>query len=142
MATTFRCRLITPDAQVFDDPATAAVVPIWDGLMGFLPNRAPFVGEMGTGELRVDFPGGGQSKTGSRRFFVADGFVQMLNNEMTILAASAVAAESLTESDAQAEFNAAAAKAAEAHGPDLERATVAKRKAEIKLTLARRFKSS
>jgi F0F1-type ATP synthase epsilon subunit len=66
----------------------------------------------------------------------------MLNNEMTILAASAVAAENLTESDAQAEFNAAAAKAAEAHGPDLERATVAKRKAEIKLALARRFKSN
>ena len=39
------------------------------------------------GELRVDFPDRGNAKGGSRSFFVADGFVQMLNNELTILAA-------------------------------------------------------
>lgn len=141
MATTFRCRLITPDAQVFDDPATAAVLPVWDGQMGFLPDRAAFVGEMGTGELRVDFPDRGSSKGGSRSYFVSEGFVQMLNNELTILAANAVAAENLTETDAQAEL-AKASKAAEtAKGNEADRARLARRKAEIKVGLARKFKA-
>lgn len=142
MATTFRCRLITPDAQVFDDPATAAVVPIWDGQMGFLPNRAAFVGEMGTGELRVDFPNVGNAKGGTRHFFVSEGFVQMLNNELTILAANAVAAENLTESDAQGELAKAATKVSQTPaGPDAERAANAKRRAEAKLSVAKKFKS-
>jgi F-type H+-transporting ATPase subunit epsilon len=143
MATTFRCRLITPDAQVFDDPATAAVLPVWDGQMGFLPMRSAFVGEMGVGELRVDFPDRGNAKGGSRSFFVADGFVQMLNNELTILAAHAVAAENLTESDAQAELADATRKADQnLKGPAGEKAIALKRRAEAKLAVARKFRAS
>ena len=105
MATqTFRCRLITREALVLDEPATAAVIPAWDGLMGVLPGRAPIVAQLGTGELRLDFPDSGPAKGGSRAFFVDDGFVQMVNNELTILAVTAIPAESLSETDAQAEL--------------------------------------
>lgn len=142
MANTFRCRLITPEAQVFDDAATAAVVPVWDGQMGFLPDRAAFVGEMGAGELRVDFPDKGQIKGGSRYYFVADGFVQMLNNELTILAASATSAETLTESAAQSELAGVMNKStAGMSATDAERLNNAKRRAQSKLASARKFKS-
>ncbi|MCC6319960.1 MAG: F0F1 ATP synthase subunit epsilon [Phycisphaerales bacterium] len=135
MATsTFRCRLITPEAQVFDDPAVAAVIPMWDGLLGVLPGRAPMVMQMGTGELRVDFPGSG----GSRSFFVDDGFVQMVNNELTILAANAVASEKLTEADAQAELNEARARKTEgASATEVARVRAARNRAEAKLRVAR-----
>lgn len=113
MAKTFRCRLITPEAQVFDTEAVSAVLPIWDGLLGVLPGRAPMVMQMGAGELRVDFADAGPGRPASRAFFVDDGFAQMVNNELTILAANAVPAEKLSESEAQAELNAANARRTE-----------------------------
>lgn len=142
MATTFRCKLITPEAQVFDDASTSAVVPVWDGQMGFLPGRAAFVGELGNGELRVDFPDKGGARGGSRHFFISGGFVQMLRNELTILAAHAVAAEQLTEADAQAELNAARGKSTVGlSNSETERVQAAKNRAEAKLAAAKKFRS-
>jgi F-type H+-transporting ATPase subunit epsilon len=139
---TFRCRLITREAQVLDERATAAVIPAWDGLMGILPNRAPLVAQLGTGELRLDFAEPGSGKGGSRAFFVDDGFVQMVNNELTILASTAIPAESLSESEAQAELAEASARNLESL-PQVERERVRtrQRKAEAKLRTARTFKA-
>jgi F-type H+-transporting ATPase subunit epsilon len=99
---TFRCRLITPEAQVLDEPLTQAVVPAWDGLFGILPGRAPIVARLGTGELRLDFPDTDKARGGSRSFFVDGGFVQMVEDRLTILAAHAVAVENMVESELQA----------------------------------------
>ncbi len=135
---TFRCRLITPESQVCDDPAVGAVIPAWDGLIGVLPNRAPMVMQMGIGELRIDFPDSGTVRGGSRSFFVDDGFVQMVDNELTILAASAIAAEKLNESEAQAELSAANARKTDGlAAADADRIRAARTRAAVKLTLAR-----
>jgi F-type H+-transporting ATPase subunit epsilon len=140
---TFRCRLITPDAQVFDEQATAAVLPAWDGLIGVLPNRAPMVMQMGTGELRVDFPDTGGAKGGSRAFFVDEGFVQMVENELTILAANAVAAEKLSETDAQAELSAANARRTDGvTPPEVERIRKDRTRAAAKLRAAKSFRAN
>ena len=142
MASTFRCRLITPEAQVLDEAATAAVVPCWDGQLGVLPNRAAMVMELGTGELRIDFPDKSAAKGGSRSFFIADGFVQMLNNSLTILAANAVGAEKLNESEAQAELNSLLAKRTEGmSGDELSQHQKAKARAAAKVGAAKGFKA-
>jgi F-type H+-transporting ATPase subunit epsilon len=145
MANTFRCRLITPEAQVLDEPAASAVIPCWDGMLGILPHRAALVSELGTGELRIDFPSagvGGAAAGGSRSFFVSDGFVQMLNNSLTILAASAVGAEKLTEADAQAELASINARRTEnMTTAELELHQKAKDRAEAKLRAAKTFKA-
>lgn len=139
---TFRCRLIAPDAQVFDEQATAAVFPAWDGLVGVLPNRAPMVMEMGTGELRVEFPDASGGKGGSRSFFVDEGFVQMVENELTILASTAISAERLTETEAQAELNEANARRTEGQpGPEVDRIRKARVRASAKLRAAKNFGS-
>lgn len=139
---TFRCRLIAPDAQLFDEQATAAVIPAWDGLVGVLPNRAPMVMEMGTGELRVDFPESGSAKGGSRSFYVDEGFVQMVGNELTILASVAISAEKLTETDAQAEVNEANARRTEGlAGAEVERIRKARVRASAKLRTAKSFRA-
>jgi hypothetical protein len=49
---TFRCRLITPAAQLLDAPVTYASIPAWDGLFGVLVNRAPIVAKLGVGVAR------------------------------------------------------------------------------------------
>jgi len=139
---TFRCRLITPEAQVLDEPASAAVIPCWDGYLGVLPNRAAMVMELGTGELRIDFPDKAAARGGSRAFFISDGFVQMLNNSLTILAANAVGAEKLNETDAQAELNALLARKTEGMGvTELEQYHKDKARAQAKLHAARTFKA-
>ncbi len=136
MAKSFRCRLVTPEAQVFDSQASSAVVPVWDGLLGILPGRAPMVMQMGAGELRVDFADA--AKGGSRAFFVNDGFVQMVGNELTILAANAVPAEKLSETEAQAELSAANARRTEGEPPaSVERIRKARASAAAKVRAAR-----
>ena len=102
-AKTFRCRLVTPAAQVLDEQVTYASVPAWDGLFGVLANRAPIVAKLGLGELRLEFP----DKAAERSFLVEDGFVQMVNNKLTILAAKAFPVESLSVAEAEKELAAA-----------------------------------
>lgn len=142
MATSFRCKLITPEAQVFDEPAVAAVIPAWDGLLGVLPGRAPMVMQLGTGQLRVDFADRGPAKGGTRAFFVDDGFVQMVDNTLTILAAHAVGAEKLSEGEAQAELNSLSNRRTEGMSPaELAQHQKDKARAEGKLRAARTFKA-
>lgn len=101
MSKTFRCRVITPVGQLFDDEVAYASVPAWDGLFGVLPGHAPLVAKLGVGELRVDFPG---PQGGRRSFFVDDGFVQMADKRLTVLATRAAPAESLDEHRARDEL--------------------------------------
>ena len=142
MANTFRCRLITPEAQVLDEPAISAVIPCWDGQLGILAHRAAMVAELGTGELKIEFPDKSGAGAGKRTFFVSDGFAQMLNNSLTILAASAIGAEKLSEADAQAELNSLNARRTEnLSGADLDLFNKDKKRAEAKLHAARTFKA-
>lgn len=139
---TFQCKLITPEAKVLDEPVTYASVPAWDGLFGVLPNRAPIVAKLGLGELRLDFPGASGARGGSRSFLVEDGFVQMVNNRLTILAAKAIPTESITASDAKAELAEADARTVPEGTPDAkatkERLARDRRRAQLKVRLAGR----
>ena len=68
---TFRCKLITPEARVIDAEVTYARVPLWDGKTGVMHHTSAFVGKLGFGELRLDFPQGP-----SKRWFIDGGFVR------------------------------------------------------------------
>lgn len=97
------CRLITPEDKIIDEPISFASVPAWDGLIGVLPGHAPIVARLGLGELRVDVADQENRKGGSRSFLVDGGFIQVVNDKMTILAERAWPAEQLNETDAKAE---------------------------------------
>lgn len=143
MPDTFHCRLVTPDAELISDKVAYASVPAWDGLMGFLPGRAPIVARLGMGELRLDFSAAKGS--GSRHYFIDQGFVKMGDGELTILAEKAVPAEQLVEQDAKAELAAAEARAvpADAADPLAAQDAIAHEKdaARIKLRLAQSIKT-
>ncbi len=145
MAKTFHCKLITPAAKVLEDEVVYASIPAWDGLFGVLADRAPIVAKLGLGELRLDFPGKGAAAGGSRSFLVEDGFVQMVNNKMTILANKAIPTETITIGDAEAELKAAEARQVPADAKDrgarAARVTREKRFAELKVRAARSRKA-
>lgn len=132
----FQCILITPEARVFDDDATAAVLPLHDGSAGVLPHRAPFVAELGVGELRINF-----AKGGTHSYFIDQGFVQMVGDKLSILAQSAIAAEKLNQSEIEAELAEANARKPQS-GPDMEQITKDRTQARAKLDIARKFRKT
>ena len=118
MSQPFRCRVVTPTAQLLDHEAKYASVPLWDGMMGILPGRAPIVARLGAGELKLDIPDPEHAHAGSRSYFVAGGFMQMSSDTLTILAEQAIPAEQLSESEAQAELAEAEARVIPPDAPD------------------------
>ncbi len=104
MAKSFRCKLVTPTAALLDDKVVYASVPAWDGLMGIQSGHAPMLLTMGLGELRLDMADDAKLGKGGQRSFVVDGgFIKIAGDELTILAEQAVAAETLSTADAEAE---------------------------------------
>ena len=134
---TIRCKLITPSDCILDDEITEAVIPAWDGLFGVLPGRAAIVARLGLGELTLDFPGG---RGGRRSYLIEGGFVQMIDNRLTILARRAIPAEELSATDAKAELAEAFARRVPESTPDrgaqLEQVTLDRRRAQLKLDMA------
>jgi len=101
----FRCKLVTPSAALLDETVGYASVPAWDGLIGFLPGRAAFLGRLGLGELRLE-PAEGQK---GKSFLIDGGFIRMADDVMTILAEHAVSLDSVSAADVEADMKAAAA---------------------------------
>lgn len=75
---------------------------MWDGLMGFLPGRAPILGKLGIGELKLEFSG---SAKAAGNYFIDGGVLQMAENELTILAERATPVAELNASEAEAQLN-------------------------------------
>ncbi len=156
----FRCKLITPEARLLDEPVLYVNMPLWDGQSGIMPRRAPLLAKLGIGELRIDFaekpaqdrsrpateqqggaPSPGGPGGGSRSYFVDGGFAQMVGDSLTLLAEQAIPVESLSEQDARAELAEAEARQPEG-GADLARITRDRHRAKVKLDLAQRFRAS
>lgn len=95
--------VVTPEKAVLEEAADLVVLPMADGELGVQPGRAPLIGRLGAGELRLT------SGTGTKRFFVEAGFVQVRANVVSVLTANARPAAVVT-----AELVAAAAREAEA----------------------------
>src|SRR5207253_415796 len=85
-----RCVVVTPEKQVLDESVEMVILPMFDGELGVQPGRAPIIGRLGPGELRL------KSGTAVERWFVEAGFVQVRSNVVTVLTARAVDAATIT----------------------------------------------
>ena len=72
--------IISPSQIGFEGEADALVVPAHDGLLGILYGHAPMVTLLGSGELVV------RRDDSEQRFQVARGFLQVMDNEVSVLA--------------------------------------------------------
>jgi F-type H+-transporting ATPase subunit epsilon len=84
-----RCLVVTPETTVLDTQADAVTVTLIDGEYGIAPRHAPLIGRLGYGELRI--------KTGAdqKRFYADGGFVQVVDNVVSILTNRAIPAAAL-----------------------------------------------
>ena len=94
------CTLTTPEELVFEGAVDSVIVPAADGEMGFLPRHAPIVGSLGFGELRVSSQDGGK-----QAFFVNGGFVQVVDDRVTVLAVEAQAVGELDAESVRADLS-------------------------------------
>jgi F-type H+-transporting ATPase subunit epsilon len=84
-----RCIVVTPEATAVDTPADFVALPLFDGEAGVLPGRAPLIGRLGYGELRILV---GRVE---QRYYVDGGFVQVADNLVSVLTNRAMPAEKL-----------------------------------------------
>ncbi len=92
---TLHCRLISPEQTVLDGHAWFAALPAHDGQVGVAVDHAPLICKLGIGSLRID------TIEGRRYYFIDGGFARVRNNELVILASTAVPADQIDPATAQ-----------------------------------------
>jgi F-type H+-transporting ATPase subunit epsilon len=78
--------VVTPEATVLEETAQFVALPLYDGEIGIAPLHSPMIGRLGYGEMRVKH-GGHVS-----RYYVDGGFVQVVDDVVSVLTARAVPA--------------------------------------------------
>lgn len=84
-----RCVVVTPERTELDREADFVSLPMFDGELGVQRGRAPLIGRLGYGVLRL------QTVAGPERFFVDGGFAQVESDVVTILTARATPVDKL-----------------------------------------------
>ena len=90
-----RCVVVTPERTELDREADSVVLPMFDGELGVLNGRAPMIGRLGFGTLKL------QTAAGPERYYVDGGFAQVENDEVNILTARAIPVDLLNREDAE-----------------------------------------
>jgi F-type H+-transporting ATPase subunit epsilon len=124
-----QCVVVTPERAVLDEPADFVALPMADGELGVLPGRAPMIGRLGYGELRVRR--GDQTQS----FYVDGGFAQVRANTVTVLTGKAMPASEISPQSAQHALQVALKPAT---GPALDAALRQQERARAQLRMAGR----
>lgn len=99
--------LVTPERTLFDKPVASIRVPLYDGSAGFYPGRAPLVGRLGIGELKLIDAGGA-----AESYFIDGGFVQVKGSVVSILTNAATPVSELSRKFAATKLSEAKAERA------------------------------
>jgi F-type H+-transporting ATPase subunit epsilon len=73
------CIVVTPERTELDVQCQAVKLPMYDGELGILPGRAPMVGRLGFGLMKL------KSSSGDQSWFVDGGFVQVTRDGVYVL---------------------------------------------------------
>jgi F-type H+-transporting ATPase subunit epsilon len=95
------CIVVTPERTVRSGPAEFVTATLFDGEIGIARGHSPLIGRLGCGELRITDEG----KT--ERLYLEGGFVEVLNNVVSILTNRAIPASNIDEQAAQAQLDSA-----------------------------------
>ncbi|MDA1256317.1 MAG: F0F1 ATP synthase subunit epsilon [Chloroflexi bacterium] len=129
----FTLTIVTAESQVFSEEADSLVAPGIEGQLGILPNHAPLMTQLQPGEMTV--------RVGNDEVVmaVAGGFMEVLNNRVTILADTAELDTEIDLERAEAALERARQRV-ESRPADIDfaRASQAFRRAQIRVTVARR----
>jgi F-type H+-transporting ATPase subunit epsilon len=94
-----RVRLVTPEKIFIDGTTDSVSLPSVTGYLEVLYAHAPLLAELGPGEVTMH---GGD--VGDQRLFVAQGFVEVLPDRVTILAEGAISPNEIDVAEARREL--------------------------------------
>ena len=90
---TLHCIVVTPEETAFETDAESIIVPLFDGQKGVMTNHAPMIGRLGNGALTLTTGGTTESH------YVEGGFIQVLDNVVSILTNRVGAIEDLNKDE-------------------------------------------
>ena len=89
------CIVVTPEKTAVESKADFVVLPLYDGEIGVASGRAPLIGRLGFGEMRL--------KVGDKvtRYYLDGGFVQVAGDVVSVLTNRAMLASEIDSQAAQ-----------------------------------------
>ncbi|MBR4753277.1 MAG: ATP synthase F1 subunit epsilon, partial [Thermoguttaceae bacterium] len=87
---------VTPEKTFVEQDATFVVVPLYDGEYGIGLDHSPVVGRIGAGEMRLTLEDGSVES-----WYVEGGFVEVVNNTISLLVNRACETKSLNVDEAR-----------------------------------------
>ena len=90
----FKCQVLTPEGEVFNDEVEMVSTRTGVGSLGILANHAPLMGMLEPTELRLY-----KSDSDIVRFAQSEGYLQVVDNQVLILVEEALKPEDLDRSD-------------------------------------------
>jgi F-type H+-transporting ATPase subunit epsilon len=92
------CVVVTPEKTELDTQCDSINLPMFDGEFGILPGRAPMVGRLGFGIMKLK--NGGKEE----RWFVDGGFVQVTRDGVYVLTNRLLKPEQIDRKSAEEEL--------------------------------------
>lgn len=124
--------VVTPERALLDVKADFVAIPMYDGEIGILPGRAPLIGRLGSGELRI------RQGAKTTYFYVSGGFLQVRDDTVSVLTSVAKKANEINPSATQASIDSLLGKLKTVAGPEaLDEVQIAIDKARAQLRVAR-----
>jgi len=99
-----RCVIVTPEKTVLDLQAATVLLPLDDGSRGVAAGHTPFIGRLGSGEVRMAGVEGRAGADTTVRTFVEGGFVEVSAAGVTVITQRAVDSAALDPAAAKAEL--------------------------------------
>jgi F-type H+-transporting ATPase subunit epsilon len=93
---TMHVEVVTAERELYNGEADELIAPGTEGMLGILPRHAALLTTLKAGELRIKLNGAEQP------LFISGGFLEVSNNQATVLADTAEHAEEIDQARAEA----------------------------------------
>ncbi len=93
------CIVVTPEKTELDTTCDSMIVPMFDGELGIQPGRAPMVGRLGFGIMRIKL------NSGVTEWFVDGGFVQITREGVYVLTDQLLKPDQIDRKAAEADLD-------------------------------------
>ena len=134
---TIKLDIVTAEKLVLSDTADFVVAPGSMGELGIFPNHAPLLATLEVGEVRVT------KAEEEYSFFISGGFIEILPEQITILANTAERAENIDESRAnEARDRAETVMAQKGESIDFAEAEASLKRAAVRLKVTQKKRAS
>ena len=114
MSDKFTTEIITPDKSILRSEVREVTIPSYEGQMGILKDHIPLITFLRPGIISIQ----GQEE---KKYYVEEGTVEFLNNNLLILTSSAKSLSDLKQSSIKELLNQAESKLSEGNSSDKEK---------------------